>query len=236
MNLNKTGGINIKTVLLSRAGMEFWTSVLKISLIKTEEQISSVLIAEYHVQLEEEMIKRALTTQMFEFIKNIWKFKKNYYIKDGVRSKFSFKFLFDAIIRHWDDQATTRINEVIDWKLPSDGEDVLLALLEWNMDTIATNWAEMYFEPENKNNLFKFALRNENEMFMKFALKEAKFDNTVVDNQENITKILEYMEKGFKFSFCWNILIYSNFGKWRTEDNRRLVNILSRVNTDSDEK
>lgn len=236
MNINKEGNISIKTVIKSRAGIDFWTSILKISLIKTEEQIASVLISHYHIQLEEEMIKRALTTQMFEFIRNIWRFKKNFYIKDGVKTKFTFKYLFDAIIKHCDDQATTKINEVIDWKLSSDGEDVLLALLQCNMDTIATNWADTYFEPERKDELFKFAVKNENELFMKFALKEAKFDHTVVDNHDNIDMILTYIEKGFKFSYGWNILIYCNFSKWKMINNRRLINIISRINTDPDEK
>lgn len=94
-----------------------------------------------------------------------------------------------------------KINEVIDWRLSSDGEDVLLALLQCNMDTIATNCADIYFEPESRNNLFKFAVKNENELFMKFALKQAKFDHSVVDNPENIDMILTYIEKGFKFSY-----------------------------------
>ena len=77
-DFKKEGGLNIKTVIKSRAGIVFCTSVLKVLLIKTEEQIASVLISHYHIQLDQDLLRRALSVQMFEFFRNTWRFKKNF--------------------------------------------------------------------------------------------------------------------------------------------------------------
>ena len=64
----------------SDVGLAFNTNILKIALNFKEEKIASVLIAEYKVDMQEEMIIRAIkTTQMF-FLRCVWSFNKNYEI------------------------------------------------------------------------------------------------------------------------------------------------------------
>lgn len=69
----------IKSLLQnSSVALGFNTNILRIALNYKEEKIASVLVAEYFVEVQEEMIIRAIkTTQMF-FLRCVWSFNKNY--------------------------------------------------------------------------------------------------------------------------------------------------------------
>lgn len=62
----------------SKIGMAFNTNVLRIALNFDEEKIASVLVADFKVQMEEEMILRAIKTKQMYFIYCVFAFNKNY--------------------------------------------------------------------------------------------------------------------------------------------------------------
>ena len=120
-----------KYAIKTKAGITLCTNALKISLINKEEKIASVLLVEYKVKTEEDMITRALATQKFEFLRNMWLFKKNYIEYSEEKKKyFSFDYLFKRIIHIWEDKSKERIDEVTGWKIRPDDENMLLSLLK----------------------------------------------------------------------------------------------------------
>ena len=52
----------LKDILRSKVGTPFCTNVLRIALNRKEEVIASVIIANYHINLDEKMIIRAIKT------------------------------------------------------------------------------------------------------------------------------------------------------------------------------
>lgn len=70
-----------------------------------------------------------------------------------------------------------RIRAICDWRLKS-SENFLLAMLINRQDVIACDYVH-FFLRDAKVELFQFALRNQNEHFLKFALNEAIFGANV---------------------------------------------------------
>jgi len=58
--------------------MPFCTNVLRVALNFKEEMIASVLIAEYKISLDEQMVIRALKTDQMNFLYCCYAFNKNY--------------------------------------------------------------------------------------------------------------------------------------------------------------
>jgi len=57
------------------------------------------LLVEYKVKLEKDMITRALVTEKFEFLHNMWLFKKNYIeLSNNKKEHLTFDYLFKRII------------------------------------------------------------------------------------------------------------------------------------------
>lgn len=111
--------------------MTLCTNALKIALINKEEKIASVLLVEYRVKTEEDMITRALATQKFEFLRCMWLFKMNYIeLADNKRRFFSFDYLFKRIIHICEDKSKERIDEVAGWKILPENENMLMSLLK----------------------------------------------------------------------------------------------------------
>jgi hypothetical protein len=80
-----------KAAIKTKAGQGLCTNALKIALIHQEEKVASVLLVEYKVRLEEDMLKRAIVTQKFYFIYCMWAFRKNYTeSEEGLHHTFSF--------------------------------------------------------------------------------------------------------------------------------------------------
>jgi len=61
-----------------RVGMPFLTNVLRVALNFKEEMIASVLIAEYKISLDEQMVIRALKTNQMNFLYCCYAFNKNF--------------------------------------------------------------------------------------------------------------------------------------------------------------
>lgn len=88
---------------MTKAGVALNTNVLKIALNQQDEKVAAVLVAEYVVKIEEEMILRALKTNKFYFLYCLWAFNKNY--SDSTGKVFTFDYLFRKIIEICEDKA-----------------------------------------------------------------------------------------------------------------------------------
>jgi hypothetical protein len=102
------------------------------------------------------------------------------------------------------------------------------------LDSVAVLLRSYSFDATEE--LFMYALDNENDQFMKYALQESFFNIKILEKDEIINKILNLLEKGSKIEYCLNILLYANFAKWKMVHNNKLVNIINRIVLENDQK
>ena len=117
-----------------------------------------VIVANYNVRIDEDMIIKAVKTQQFEFIEAVFAFNKNYEVlsqakktrrfsllptdiksdmDNELRNKiFTFDYLFKLIIEIWGKKANGFIEIVAGWELDTT-EPFIKSLLINRLDTIA---------------------------------------------------------------------------------------------------
>lgn len=232
--LQITNLLKFKHALKTKAGEALCTNALKIALLDQEEKIACVLLIEYRIKMEEGMITRAIATQKFQFLYYMWRFKQNCVKKhDGTKEVFDYDYLFKKIITIWEDKAKDRIDEVAGWKIKNSKDCILRSLLKNNMDYVA--WKYVYFYIfEAKEDLFRFAIRNENEFFIKHCLSETIFVS-MLSHPEIINELLTTIEKGSRIELCFNIMIYTDFSRWRINEVKRLLDFWESILMESDE-
>jgi hypothetical protein len=103
---------------------------MKIALINQEELISCILISDYDVEIDEDILKRAITTQMFKLIRFIWTYEKNYVVENGIQRPISYQYLFNLVQKILEDKAEEKIMDIASWNLNTKGENMLLSLLK----------------------------------------------------------------------------------------------------------
>jgi hypothetical protein len=189
---------NIKTIMQSISSEHFCTNLITIALLAKEEIIASVVIVDYPCRVDESTVKLAINSEMFDFMKYMWRFQKNYYYVGQKKIDFTYKTFFDFIKKWNQNNYTTRIKEVADWNLQVEGENLLLALLQANMDQIACSNIQFYHFDVNIE-LFYWAIDNDNEVFLKYSMKEGVFSSfNIFEKQEVIDKLFGFIEKGVK--------------------------------------
>lgn len=72
-----------------------------------------------------------------------------------------------------------RIEQVAGWKIKPENESMLKSLLKNNADHAACKYIDFYVEDANIE-LFIFTIRNENEEFIKHALKESVYNMSML--------------------------------------------------------
>jgi hypothetical protein len=225
-----------KHAMKTKAGQSLCTNALKIALIDQEEKVASVLLVEYAIKLERDMITRALVTEKFDFLRNMWVFQKNY-VENGNNKKeyFSFDYLFKRIINVCEDKAMKRIEEVAGWKIKPDNESMLKSLLRNNADMAACKHSGFYIMDADIE-LFIYSIRNENDEFIKHALKESVFTINMLSDPILIDELIESLQDGRHIELCLNIMTYSDFGRWAQSDIRRFLEFIMDIINDSEEK
>ena len=111
-----------------------------------------------------------------------------------------------------EDLAYENVKTVAQWKLKST-ENILKSLLVNKMDTIAKDVALFYSERADKE-LLKYCLHNNNEIFLKYALRSQIFRVSYLNEDELINLILGIMEEGTKTEMLLNTLLFADFGRW----------------------
>ena len=80
------------------------------------------------------------------------------------------------ILEYCEEEAIQNIKIMVEWKLTISKESVLQSLLKHRQDQIAAEFCHNYAEHEDSGEvLFKYAVNNANEYFLKYALKNSFF-------------------------------------------------------------
>lgn len=165
----------------------------------------------------------------------MWEYKKNYIEQpDKPRKYFDFDYLFKKILNICEDKAEERIDEVAGWKIKLENHNMFKSLLSNHMDTVACKYSDFYVEDATLD-LFLFAIRNENDIFIKHSLKEVIFTVKMIANVEVVEEILKNLEKGRKIELCLNILVYTDFSRWRQPEVKRLIDVFDSFVNGNDE-
>ena len=254
----------LKDILRSKVGTPFCTNVLRIALNRKEEVIASVIIANYHINLDEKMIIRAIKTNQMQFLYCVWAFNKNYERQLDVerlnqsedsseassqdsqgnivpfnRAKYrtyTYDFLFKKILEFCPDDYVPRIRQIASWGLKS-SENFLLSLLINRQDVIATDedFIKLY-QQDATFDLMVFAIRNQNEVFLKFALSDSIFGSDFFENQKVREEILNNIELKAKTEFYLNILLFADFSRWPQRDLDLFITCLEEITSEAHEK
>ena len=99
------------------------------------------------------------------------------------------------------------------WELKSN-ENILQSLLINGKDMMAANYGHTQQQHAN-DGLLKFAIDNENEVFLKYAFRYEVFDGAILCTANNITYLMEVLRDGTKTELMLNVLIFCDFGAWK---------------------
>jgi len=81
------------------------------------------------------------------------------------------------------------------------------------MDKIACDYAGFYL-PDANIELLLFALRNGNEIFLKYALQESIFSSKNLADKNVVDEILTMLANNSRTEFLLNCLNFANFSQW----------------------
>ena len=178
-------------------GTPFNTNILRLALNNKEETVAMILAYKYQVCIDDKMLIRAIKTRQLGFLYYVYACNKNWqYIgeenDDDVDSNpdsenqfniaknyttFTYDWLFKQIKKHKPHDFDEIIRGVADWKLTSN-ENFLKSLLINGHDMIAADYGHIHRKVGHAGiELMQFALDNENELFLKFALKQDVFES-----------------------------------------------------------
>ena len=97
------------------------SNILKIALQKNEETVACIITAYYEIELEEDMVVRAITSNNYHWLLFVWAFDKNYI---GLRNQkeaiqLTFEQLFELMKKQYTDpiELEKKIKDVIEWKI-----------------------------------------------------------------------------------------------------------------------
>lgn len=81
-----------------------------------------------------------------------------------------------------------------------------------------------------------FAIRNQNEVFLKFALSDSIFGSDFFENQKVREEILNNIELKAKTEFYLNILLFADFSRWPQRDLDLFITCLEEITSEAHEK
>ena len=84
--------------------------------------------------------------------------------------------------------------------------------------------------------LFSLALKNENVVFMKYALENGYFTAKLLDEGEVIDMVLGDLEDGVRTEIVFNILTYVDFPKWKQTKLKKFMGQMKEIVKNSFEK
>ena len=188
---------------MKKVGAPFCTNVLRIALNSKEESIASTIISKYNVFVDEKMLIRAIKTNQMQFIYCLYAFNKNYerilgnsedhYMSEdsedesstdedgkskqllniGKYKTFTFDQLFKIILSYCPDSYLPKIRAIAAMGIFT-SENFLMSLLINRQDVIAADPRFIkYFELDLTIELLIFSIRNQNEMFLRYALSKS---------------------------------------------------------------
>jgi hypothetical protein len=113
----------------------------------------------------------------------------------------------------WPDDYPKMVGIIADWKLEQ-SENFMMSLLINRQDDIAKLYIHHYLNEVSDSTLMLFALRNNNETFMKHALKESLFGMQFLSEAAVVAEMLYLLSTRGKTEFILNTMLYANFAQW----------------------
>ena len=190
------------------------------------------------------MIIRAIKTKQLDFLYHVFASNKNFqWLGDNddadsnpdsddlnygqeMHLIFTYDWLFKNIKKYKPNECDELIRQVADWNLMSN-ENILKSLLINGHDMIAADFGYVYRKQHAHIDLLKFALNNENELFLKFALKFDVFESGLLETKDMIDTIMKTLIDGTKTELILNVCIYSDFSAWKRPDIDRFMEFLN---------
>lgn len=212
-------------------GTPFTTNILRIALNQKETRIAQTLASDYQIFNTEATMIRAIKTRQLDFLYSIYAFNQNYEKLIGEEEDalsesdhrsdddaenryrvFTFDWLFKTMVEYCSEEqsevkeknAEECIIEVCKWRLNS-SENILKSLLINRFDKIAALHGDSrYVDGDKDQEVFLFALQNENEQFLKYSFRDhptnaALYTSDVFKSTEKVNvieKILEQLQTG----------------------------------------
>ena len=179
------------------------------------------------------MIIRAIKINAMDFLYCVWAFNKNYKrkkAKDASISEdsfdeegefidfkikfetFTFDYLIKKVLEYSLDGYVPRIRAICDWRLKS-SENFLLAMLINRQDVILCDFVN-FFLKDTDVKLFKFALKNQNEIFLKYALNHEIFGDEEFNHVIIKKEIMDMLKMRCKMEFLLNVCLFADLSLW----------------------
>jgi len=117
----------------------------------------------------------------------------------------------------WPDAYPKMVGIIADWHLEQ-SENFMMSLLINRQDDIAKLYIQHYLHEVNDSSLMVFALRNNNETFMKHALKESLFGMQFLSEPTVVAEMLYLLSTRAKTDFILNTMPFANFAQWSQTD------------------
>ena len=147
---------------------------------------------------------------------------------------FTYDYLLSAIVDYSNSKESIdeKVKQVAQWKLRSN-ENFLMSMLINRHDMIAAEYGEFYpscIEGENGHLLLKYAISNSNEIFLKYAFKNALFPDFITkENSERVEELLSILNQGTQVELILNIFIYADIENWNNTHMREFINIAQNI-------
>lgn len=204
------------------------------------------------------MLVRAIKTNQLHFLYCVWAFNKNYervletaadqisdesdydssededgnpkpYDKSGKYRTFTFDRLFKLILEYCPDTYLPKIRAVTGFGLFS-SENFIMSLLINRQDVIASDHRYIKaFAHDLTKELMVFAIRNQNEYFLRFTLFNQFLGGNILNQKVVRDEILEQLATKSKTEFLLNILIFTDFSRWPQTDLNTFIDHLDEM-------
>lgn len=227
----------------------FNTNILKIWLNRNEEHLASIIVSHYQIKMDDNIINRAIDTNMLTLLKTIFTYSKNLQMSninnpksyDIIKKKlrnfdsnierqspkiYTINYVINRIYENNID-VISRVETVLKWGIRTT-ENVLLSILEKSWDKLAIKYSEFYIKDADSK-LLKFWLYNENEEFLKHSFNNYLFLDNVLNSEETISILLTMLENKVKWYYIINIMLYVDFENWPNEHFGKIVEIFDQV-------
>lgn len=97
-----------------------------------------------------------------------------------------------------------------------------------NLDLIAGDYAHVHRNHADVD-LLKFALNNENELFLKLALRNDVFESGLLETKDMVDTIMKTLIDGTKTELILNVCIYCEFSAWKRQDIKKFIEFVGDI-------
>ena len=202
----------------------FNTNILRLLMNKSEQKLAWLLVSGYEVNIDYNIVDKALSWDMFDVLKTIFVHSKNY--NKSTKEVYTFELLIDKI-KTVGCEIHRKVEQICKWRMLST-ENFLQLLMHKSWDSLAIKYVYA-FKEDADSKLLQFWILNENEDFLRYALNEQIFMQKVIDSQETTSMIIDLLERKVWCAIVINVLLFSDFHNWGKENLAKLYSLLQKI-------